>query len=114
MYSRNPLLYYGINCAIECDIYMNLCCGITFGSKGWHRFGYAEGTHRKPVKKLAGKFTCTCRFPVPKSSTGECINLTHKKLINPQILAIKLPYKVNFTCIQVSNALVGTHVHHLS
>jgi len=31
-----------------------------------HRFGYAEGTCGKPVKKPAGKFTSTGRFPVPK------------------------------------------------
>jgi len=43
-----------------------------------------------------------------KSHMGGSIILGHKKLIKLQIPAAKLPYKVIFTCIWISDASAGT------
>jgi len=58
--------------------------------------------------------------PVPagseclKSHMGGGRDLCCKKHINPQIPTIKLPYKVIFTCVQVSVVSPGTCGHHPS
>jgi len=66
------------------------------------------------VKKAAGKFTCTCRFPAPKILYGGGNILSYKKLASLQILAGRLLYKVIFTCILVPNPSVGTQGSHPS